>query len=370
MPILEEKPEPFRRQTPGRMTQPPLSAEALNKVRDLPPTQIRGGKGINVSDYGDRVSLARSGPVAGLPDVNNYVTQFVVLQEFPDYLLCVPFQPKTDSHGNWIPQPYDKTLGQDSVAQLYVAKPYLLQKTPWGGKTVTINGVDTTYAYSSDLDKRTATTNSGVVTETYRPYAPGEVISAVALGDGLDGADSQLITWEDLNCGGRAWNALGKGWTGIELITSGILNPMNRNGTYVVMGSGNTYSTWIKSSDFAPNPSSPNSTDFFSSSNNGELVATYDGLYQIWFKMTTQTSSDILGNMLISLNGQGVDTFSSSLDFTLYQYMNHYCLLTKRYVAGTPISIIVQNNFTSIVGATSFNVLAPARAGLIYLGLP
>jgi hypothetical protein len=130
MPQLENKPDPFRR------GQQQLSASALNEIIRAVTRQIRGGGGSGASYFGDRVVLSSDQDLVTLPDVCNYLAQFVVLQEFPDYLLCTPFaQPSYDGPYQ-VPQIYNPYLGQTNPVQVYVAKPYDLQHTPWIGQYV------------------------------------------------------------------------------------------------------------------------------------------------------------------------------------------------------------------------------------------
>jgi hypothetical protein len=130
MPQLPQKPDRFKRGTP-------VSAEALNKINQATDRQIRSGGDTDVSYYGDRVVVRSSTPHPQIPGLDNYVSQFVVLEEFDDYLLCTPFyQPFADDLGQWQVQKYDANLGKDSIPQVYVAKPYNLQRAPWDGKSV------------------------------------------------------------------------------------------------------------------------------------------------------------------------------------------------------------------------------------------
>ncbi len=142
MPFLDPKPNPFRRGDPAP------GATDLNKIVQAVLRQIRGGGNTNVSDFGDRV-VVHSDQTQTFPVPANYITQFVVLEEFDDMLKCVPFQQPISSGlpNTWIPQPYYQALELESQSIFYVAKPYTLQVTPWDRKFVTINGETVLYRY-------------------------------------------------------------------------------------------------------------------------------------------------------------------------------------------------------------------------------
>jgi hypothetical protein len=195
MGFLEQKPEPFRA---GALA---LSAEALNKLVRTALREIRGGQSTDVSYYGDRVTIKSTEVNPQLDDVTNYLAQFVVLQEYADYLLCVPFTQPTNDDG-WLPQVYNASLNPNPLMPVYVAKPYLLQQTPWSGQTVEVNGESILYTYTG-VGVRLA----NVISQQISPnYFPGDVILAVRTLTGYSSPNGNgPITWMDLNLGARIW---------------------------------------------------------------------------------------------------------------------------------------------------------------------
>lgn len=129
MPQLDNKPDPFRR------GQEQLSAEALNMIVRAVLRQLRGGGDNLVSYYNDRVVVSSKDSLPNSVHPGNFYAQFVVLEEFDDYLLCAPYFPP-QHNGTWTPQTYDADLGQDSIVKVYVAKPYNLQRTPWDNRFI------------------------------------------------------------------------------------------------------------------------------------------------------------------------------------------------------------------------------------------
>jgi hypothetical protein len=97
-----------------------------------------------------------------------------------------------------------------SGIEVYIFKPYSLQRTAYDG--LTVNGISYTYAAAAE---RTA--SSGEVTETQLitpDYAVGEPIYAVPIDGGLSlltgvnrPSDGQPLVWLDANVESRAWAA-------------------------------------------------------------------------------------------------------------------------------------------------------------------
>ena len=141
MPQLPQKPGfggPFKRGAEFP------SPEALNDIVKAVTRQIRGSGNASASYFGDRVIVGSE--VTGqpqLPALSNYVSTFVVLQEFDDYLLCTSLQLTVDSKGNVQPFIYNPNLGippnNQTIQTVLVAKPYLLQLTPWDNQLVLYN---------------------------------------------------------------------------------------------------------------------------------------------------------------------------------------------------------------------------------------
>jgi hypothetical protein len=198
---MNKKSEPFRLED-----QIPLGA--LNNLREGMPRQIRGGRGTDVSQMGDRLTVRNHGESVVTPDIGIYTAPFVVLQELDDYLLCTPFTQPTQADGWWIPQGYDSTLGTGATVFIYVAKPYLLQKSGWNGKTVTVGSDDLDIAFDGvTVGQRTVTDVDGVI-QTQKiatPYVAGDVIWACMGVTGLTAPSGEPIVWMDRNDAARQW---------------------------------------------------------------------------------------------------------------------------------------------------------------------
>ncbi len=177
-----------------------LKTEDLNQSLRNQIRQISGSGDTQVSYFGDRV-IVDSDSIGVKPD--SQLMQFVVLEEFDDYLACAPFtQPGDDN--SLLPQEYDASLGSDSLVRVNVAKPYWLQQTPWNGKTVSVNGETITYDYTG-LGERTADNGTSILTQNITPsYFAGDVILAVNGATGLL-LDGIAVVWTDVNSAGRNW---------------------------------------------------------------------------------------------------------------------------------------------------------------------
>lgn len=144
---------------------------------------------------------------------------FRIIEEKDDYLICEGYDPN--------PKVPASEVTPHAVQILNIAKPPLLQKTPWHGTYVPliVNGTETfvTFTYT-EVGKRiaTATVDGEEVQEVQRitmDYFEGDTIVAVktakdAVRNGMDvyGAASRseqggLLTWVDLNVSGRCWAA-------------------------------------------------------------------------------------------------------------------------------------------------------------------
>lgn len=174
-----------------------ISAEALNKITRAVLRQIKGGGDSSVDYYGDRAIIRSSSIQPQLPASDNYMAQFVVLEEAEDMLLCTPFlQPSTA--GIWHSQVYDPTLGIGSLRQFYVAKPYALQQTPWNGRTV--DGV--TYTYTG-IGERDAGSTPQTISS---PYVAGDIIVAIQCISGYYDTNLKVpVIWQDINAAARSW---------------------------------------------------------------------------------------------------------------------------------------------------------------------
>ncbi len=191
---LEPKPDPFK---PGQQN---ISAESLNKIVRAVVRQVRGGGGTDVSYYGDRVIVSSKDSKPTVQGISNYVAQFTVVKEFKDYLLCIGFFQPINEDGISSPQLYDAVIDPANIQRVYVAKPYILQQTPWDGKTV--DGKLITYT-------GLAARNYGTTAQTITPkYIAGDVILATKATSGYyDPDNDHPVAWMDVNSAGRSWMA-------------------------------------------------------------------------------------------------------------------------------------------------------------------
>ena len=92
---------------------------------------------------------------------------------------------------------------------VFIAKPYLLRRTPFDGLTRN----DITYAYDSDTQRVATDADDDTETQQVVPsYVAGDVVFAVRDFSGGTGAwtaptnaDPVEVVWQDLNVDGRAW---------------------------------------------------------------------------------------------------------------------------------------------------------------------
>jgi len=124
---------------------------------------------------------------------------FTLVEEFDDYLVCEGFDP---------------LAGEQITAA--VAKPFLLQRSPFDGKSVDFNGLVVNYVYSEAGVRQASGQVSGTYvaeTQAITPdYFVGDTVSVarVQIGQGNDStgytdADGLPIEWADLNVGARTW---------------------------------------------------------------------------------------------------------------------------------------------------------------------
>lgn len=218
MGLLDTKPPGFKA---GDMF---LNEDDLNKIVDMLIRRISPRPPSEVSYFGDRVVIGVKDPIPNLPGVSNYLSQFVVLQELDDYILCTPYQAPFNGGGTNLTIPiYNPTAGIGSLITVAVAKPYWLQKTPWDGQTVIINGLSTTFHYTG-LGLRNAVSAVRTDLQELSPsYVPGDIITAAKGTPGnLDG-QSVPIPWVDVNAAGRTWTNIGAGASLISVDLGGTL---------------------------------------------------------------------------------------------------------------------------------------------------
>lgn len=223
---LYDKPRPFRRRDK-------LGARDLNKLREAVPRQIRGGANISVEQHGDRIIVTKDNE----PTKHEFqIAKLVVKQEFDDWVLCTPLYPDADNTelANLVhPDPpiHDSDLGANTEQfYVYVAKPRLLQRTPWDGQTLFVNGRNKTFNYygnnSGDTwpptndhipGRREVIYDGGetVVEVIDEAYFPGDIITAVFLATGYEDpfldpddfgeGERPHLFWQDINEGARRW---------------------------------------------------------------------------------------------------------------------------------------------------------------------
>lgn len=199
-----------------------VSAGDLNEVVDASIRQVTGDGPLNVRKFGNRIAISYDGNQIIPP---NNLQPCVVLEEFDDYLVCAPIEMQSTNLA------YDitKNASTPEDERMYVAKPYLLQKTPWNNKTA--GGF--TFVYPGTIGRRTA---NGVTQNITPNYYVGDIILATCLATGYsfpnpdfdeEDEDSQEfipVVWTDTNTGGRVFSALNSaGPTGTN-----ITNPWTR----------------------------------------------------------------------------------------------------------------------------------------------
>ena len=137
-----------------------------------------------------------------------------IIAEKDDYLICRGYDPNAKELVAIHTPAAFKTIR--------VAKPSLLQRTPWDGETVELivagGTVEVTFEYDENaVGKRTAkaTVEGEAVEEIQRitmDYFKGDTITAVEVRENhaVDGSDTDTesgvrLTWVDLNFSGRCW---------------------------------------------------------------------------------------------------------------------------------------------------------------------
>jgi hypothetical protein len=215
MAFLDGKPSPFRR------GQRDVSARSLNEINEAVPRQIRGGRHVDVSYFSDRLTIGYRGESVHLPDVRNYLAQFVVREIKENYLVCVPFRQPDDGTadtihepqrsskygGRWIPQDYNPDLQTYAIGQMViaVAKPYTIQQQVWDGKTVILNGEAIRFEYTGVGTRKAYKTDNTFEKQVIVPdYFLGDIIVACRTTSGYEYSGGALA-WTDLNTAGRAW---------------------------------------------------------------------------------------------------------------------------------------------------------------------
>lgn len=224
MSFLQRKPQRFQS---GSLKEQ-LSLRQLQALLDLLQRELIGDQVVNqVTRFGDRTVIGGENQLQGRPYAHDKF--FSVIAESEDYLECSPYFFTSDNA--WEPpHRFNQNSGPlgpiPSINQrVFVAKPYLLQKTPWvGPNPIVVGGITITYLYT-DVGRRDAVgivNGVAVIEDQYitPPYIPGEIIVARSLTTALKypGPDPTLndpedpeyqvpsvITWQDTNEAGRCW---------------------------------------------------------------------------------------------------------------------------------------------------------------------
>lgn len=173
--ILHELPGDFDRHRK-------LNVRDLNRIKDATGRELLGDGQVNVTTFGNRRLL--SGPNRIIA-YNKEVRFFRVDEEFDDILICTPLAYGPD------PEPHSPTGVNPDVKQVIVAKPRILQKTPYDGETVVALGENFTYTYT-DIGKRTTvgSVRGSYPEEIYPAYFSGDIIAATRTSTGLTNYDT------------------------------------------------------------------------------------------------------------------------------------------------------------------------------------
>lgn len=125
------------------------------------------------------------------------IKTFVVRETKDDYLVCTNF--KYDRNE---PTDHDMTRGDDETVTVNVAKPRLLQKTPFHNKTIEYHDATVTYNYNLGVNGRQASAPNEDTEKQYinPPYFKGDIIVARK-----DNTGYEDVNYIDMNEGGREW---------------------------------------------------------------------------------------------------------------------------------------------------------------------
>lgn len=115
---LPEKPEPFR------SGDDQISARALNSMVAAIARQLTGGTGTNVQYYGDRIVLDNEYVIPVRQDVTDFICQFIVMEEYDDYLMCIPFVQPVDEFNKWYPYIHGNITDRDVNGNIIFARGY------------------------------------------------------------------------------------------------------------------------------------------------------------------------------------------------------------------------------------------------------
>lgn len=176
----------------GAHSSPDRLARRLNEIEAHSIFKsIIGGKGVNIRTVNNKLVVEltenRSNPYPAK------VARFRVKSEHDDYLICRAFSPAVGESG----------IEVEGTVDINIAKPYILRRTPFDGKTITYQSQEVSYSYTGS-NRRTATSDDEEEAQVIVPeYFADDEILAVC---GICGLTGQAdIFWEDLNTAGRMW---------------------------------------------------------------------------------------------------------------------------------------------------------------------
>lgn len=178
--------------------------EAVRELRKLVGEQkLLESPNIRISrlTQGQRIEIKPIQPVStGNP---SEVTQYIIDTISDDYLICREFvQSGYKDTGSSVPD------GYSTGDQVRVYKPWLLRRSTYAGKQVTIDGTNLSYDHVGAQERRVAIgANASIEVQVIVPrYKNGDVIHATTLqnvnAESGDGVSAMLV---DLNTDARAW---------------------------------------------------------------------------------------------------------------------------------------------------------------------
>ncbi len=146
-------------------------------------------------------------------DSSSSLEAFEVVAVYGDYLVCAPADALND----------EGVVDVDDLSdeRIYVAKPWILRKTPFDGMTwneieyeYSETGGDFSRTAYQDRDTDDEVSETQIITPDYmmrdtENELSGEIILAVERTTGVETDDGVAISWEDVNTAGRCWATIG-----------------------------------------------------------------------------------------------------------------------------------------------------------------
>jgi len=198
---------------PGfRRGQDSLDTSDLNAMVRAIPRVLVGGNGTKVRRFGDRIIIETDKTKTPKPSKELKAFKVISIQE--DILLCSPYIPGQNTN------PESELTA--------VAKPHLLQFSPWHGKTVRYGSFVVKYTYQEkdkrlavrDPDSSQSSGNSREEIQTVTPpyfipsgWNDNDVFDVIIARPAItkfyvDNDPTKPVVWEDINTGGRQWAVL------------------------------------------------------------------------------------------------------------------------------------------------------------------